>query len=79
MALAPRVELRCPWQKHGEAFDATGEIRVKCRECARKRGGGVVVIHHFDLATGEHITKVYRDASEFIDQRRRERESAAGA
>lgn len=75
MAIGPCVELRCQWQKHGEAFGAVGEFRAKCRECARKRGGGVVVVHHFDLATGEYTNKVYRDVSEYLEQRRRERES----
>lgn len=73
------IALRCQWQKHGEAVaGASGEIRFKCRECARKRGGGVVVIHHFDLATGEFISKTYRDTAEYLDQRRRERARPTG-
>jgi hypothetical protein len=82
VAAAPgdNIDLRCPWQKHGEAVaGASGEIRFKCRECARKRGGGVVIIHHFDLATGDYTTRTYRDVSEYLAQRRRERESAKGA
>jgi hypothetical protein len=60
--------LRCPWRKHGVAeAGATGTIRIQCRDCARRRGGGVVVYHHFDLATGDYITRVYRDAAEAIN------------
>lgn len=71
---ADNVEMRCTWQKHGEAeAGATGILRCKCRECARKRGGGVIVIHHFDLSNGEYITRTYRDTYEYLEQRRRER------
>ena len=60
--------LRCPWRKHGEAeAGAIGVIRIQCRDCARRRGGGVVVIHRFDLATGDYTTRVYRDASDYLN------------
>lgn len=69
------IELRCPWQKHGEVEPgATGILRCKCRECVRKNPEGGVVIHHFDLATGDYITKKYRDAFQYVQQRRRERD-----
>ena len=80
MAGGDHVELRCQWQKHGEAeAGAAGTLRCKCRECARKRGGGVVVIHHFDLSDGGYTTKTYRDAEEYLEQRRRERAMLRGA
>lgn len=70
MVGSDHVELRCQWQKHGEAeAGATGVVRIKCRECARKRGGGVIVIHHFHLGDGGYITKVYRDIEEFLKHR----------
>jgi hypothetical protein len=65
---ADHIELRCQWRKHAEVeAGATGVIRIHCRDCSRKRDDGVVVIHHFDLATGDYINKRYRDPSGYVD------------
>lgn len=47
------IELRCGGTMHGKL--AEGKLEVKCgrRSCGAKRG--VVVLHTFDLVTGEMI------------------------
>lgn len=68
---ADHVELRCQRRKHGEAeLGATGIVRIHCRDCSRRDEDGVVVIHHFDLATGDYTTRRYRDPSAYLSTAR---------
>jgi hypothetical protein len=55
------VELRCDWKKHGELLDGDIiEVRCGSQLCGKQKG--VVVLHRFNLHTGELIeTKRYRD------------------
>lgn len=58
----PNVELRCPYwprTKFAEAIEADGGLEVTCRACRRAADNAddlpVLVIHRFDLHTGECI------------------------
>lgn len=53
-------ELRCDGTMHGRMVDAT-HLEVKCvrRRCGHKPG--VVVLHTFDLETGNFTTKKFAD------------------
>lgn len=55
--------LRCPSKKHAELVseDAVGVIEVKCssRFCGARRGR--VILHQFDLKTGEVGTRSFAD------------------
>lgn len=56
------TELRCGGTMHGKLDIFDGKLEVKCnrRRCGAERG--VVVLHTFDLNTGEMVgTKRYRD------------------
>lgn len=49
------TELRCGGTMHGKLDIVDGKLEVKCgrRSCGAKRG--VVVLHTFDLSTGEMV------------------------
>ena len=55
-------ELRCPGRIHGIIEDDDiCEIKCHSRACGAK--SGVVVLHYFNLKSGELVdTKVFRDA-----------------
>jgi hypothetical protein len=55
------IELRCSnGIKFGELQEAT--LEVKCRSARCGAGPGVIVLHEFDVLTGNMIgTQVYRD------------------
>lgn len=56
------IELRCGGTMHGKLTLDTGQLEVKCgrRGCGAKRG--VVVLHTFDLITGNLVaTKRFAD------------------
>lgn len=55
------LELRCRAKKHGEAVD-DHTVEVKCSSVFCGAGPGKVVIHRFDLRSGEVSTNVYREA-----------------
>jgi hypothetical protein len=52
------MELRCGAKLHGTVEDGAGTLEVKCdsRFCGHR--SGVVVLHKFDLHTGEVIDTV---------------------
>lgn len=61
------MELRCPNRKFGVVTDATnGSFEVACRsrECGKRPG--VVVLHTFDLRSGELVA-----TRQFADPQRR--------
>lgn len=49
------IELRCGGTMHGKLSIHDGKLEVKCgrRGCGAKRG--VVVLHTFDVTTGEMV------------------------
>jgi hypothetical protein len=49
------IELRCSGTMHGKLAILDGKLEVKCgrRGCGAKRG--VVVLHTFDLTTGDLV------------------------
>lgn len=54
------MDLRCPAKKHGELQDDVLEIKCDSRFCGA--GPGVVVIHRFDVNTGELVeTRRFKD------------------
>lgn len=54
------TDLRCNNKKHGEMIDErTFEVKCSSRFCGA--APGVVVLHRFDVQTGEHTTRVYKD------------------
>lgn len=54
------MDLRCPAKKHGELVDAVVEVKCSSRFCGA--GPGVVVIHRFDVTTGELVeTHQFKD------------------
>ena len=55
------VELRCGKRLHGVLTD-DGVLEVACRSALCGHEPGVVVIHQFDVETGDYIgTRKYRD------------------
>jgi hypothetical protein len=55
------VDLRCEQgHLHGIVLP-DGRLEVSCRSRFCGAGRGVVVLHRFDLSTGEVTTKRYRD------------------
>jgi len=57
------IELRCGKRLHGVLTD-DGYLEVSCRSALCGHRDGVVVIHVFDVETGELInTKRYKDAA----------------
>lgn len=56
------MELRCPAKKHGEVIiPGAGVLEVSCdsRYCGKR--AGVIVLHKFDISSGELIdTKLYK-------------------
>lgn len=54
------MDLRCPAKKHGELEGDM--ISIRCRSAFCGHEPGVVVIHRYATATGEHIdTQRFRD------------------
>lgn len=58
------MDLRCGAKKHGELADSLVEIKCSSRFCGA--AAGVVVIHRFDVTTGELV-----DTRQFKDPARR--------
>lgn len=55
------TELRCDAKKHGE-LDHEGHLEVKCSSRFCGAASGVVVIHRFDLETGDLVeTNRYKE------------------
>lgn len=48
------MDLRCEAKKHGELDDGVIEVKCSSRFCGA--GPGVVVIHRFDVSTGELVS-----------------------
>lgn len=48
------MDLRCPNKKHGEVTDS-GNLEIKCSSRFCGAGRGVVVIHRFNVKTGELV------------------------
>lgn len=58
------VELRCGKRLHG-ILTSDGVLEVSCRSALCGHRDGVVVIHRFDVNTGDLIdTKFYKDSTE---------------
>jgi hypothetical protein len=63
---APATQLRCRSKLHGimkPQPDGSELLEIRCKDkwCA-ERGAGLVVLHYFNVDTGELIkTKKYRD------------------
>lgn len=59
------MDLRCPHKKHGVVLvPSTGVVEIQCRSRWCGAGPGVVVLHQWNLATGDLVsTKQYRSAS----------------
>jgi hypothetical protein len=55
-----RAEARCDGKLHGEIIDGR-YFEVKCRSRWCGYRSGVVVIHRFNIETGERSTKLFRD------------------
>lgn len=55
--------LRCHGRIQGELLEEDGKffLEVKCRSIACGAQSGVVVLHKFDLSTGDFTTKKFRD------------------
>jgi hypothetical protein len=67
-AAADPVEIRCPSRIHGIVRD--GELEVKCKSSHCGAGKGVVVLHYFDLLTGEATrTRTFREPSALFDKK----------
>lgn len=65
------MELRCPARVlHGVASDnATGTLEVKCRGSWCGHAKGVVVLHVFNLSTGNIVeTKRFSDPTRVFQQ-----------
>ncbi len=65
------VELRCPFLMHGKLIADEQRIEIKCKShfCGAK--SGVVVLHYFDIHTGELIeTKKFQDATKLITNKK---------
>jgi hypothetical protein len=61
------VELRCDKRLHGVLTD-DGILEVSCRSALCGHVDGTVVIHRFDVNTGELIdTKMYKDPAMLVD------------
>lgn len=54
------ASLRCPSKKHAEVI-SDHVIEVKCSSRFCGAGRGVVVLHRFDLTTGETTTTKFSD------------------
>lgn len=53
------IELRCPNKLHGKVFDHLVEVACNSARCGKRPG--VVVLHRYDLLTGELVdTKRYK-------------------
>jgi hypothetical protein len=59
------MDLRCPHKLHGVVIgDASGVVEIQCRSRWCGSQSGVVVLHRFDLSTGDLMeTRQYRSAS----------------
>lgn len=55
-------ELRCPNKMHGDLDEVASTVTMKCSNNRCGAHSGVVVLHKFDLLTGDLIeTKVFKD------------------
>lgn len=58
------IELRCGLTMHGK-LDDDGLLEVKCKRRGCGAGPGVIVLHTFDLHTGQLVkTKQYADPAQ---------------
>lgn len=56
------IELRCGGTMHGKLDIRDGKLEVKCGRRGCGAGRGVVVLHTFDIETGELVeTKHFAD------------------
>lgn len=56
------IELRCAGTMHGKLDIHNGKLEVKCGRRGCGAGRGVVVLHTFDVTTGNLVgTKRYAD------------------
>uniref|UniRef100_A0AAU6R661 Uncharacterized protein n=1 Tax=Micrococcus phage Kurnik TaxID=3092208 RepID=A0AAU6R661_9CAUD len=57
------AELRCAAKKHGELIiPGSGILEVSCNSTFCGKRSGVVILHRFDLATGELVdTNRYKE------------------
>lgn len=56
------IELRCAGTMHGKLDIRDGKLEVKCGRRGCGAGGGVVVLHTFDVTTGNLVgTQRYAD------------------
>ena len=56
------IELRCGGTMHGKLDIHDGKLEVKCGRRGCGAGRGVVVLHTFDLETGEMVgTRKFAD------------------
>lgn len=63
------IELRCGKRLHGVLTD-DGVLEVACRSALCGHEPGVLVIHRFDVSTGEFLdTKRYKDATEVLNRK----------
>jgi hypothetical protein len=53
------MDLRCDHKMHGRVEDGT--LEVMCRSALCGKRPGVVVMHYFNLKTGEMTTRKYKD------------------
>ena len=66
MTAAAAIQLRCRSKLQGilkQRADGSTVLEVRCKDkwCA-ERGAGIVVLHYFNVETGELVeTKKYRD------------------
>lgn len=50
------MDLRCQAKKWGEVWDASGLLDIKCNSRFCGAGKGIIVLHRFDLETGEMVS-----------------------
>ncbi len=79
LARHDRVVIRCLRRVHFDVDPGSaGRARVRCRDCRSE--SGEIVIHAFDLATGQLVgTERYRSVRELIEATEPTGASGAGA
>jgi len=66
------VELRCGAKKHGELIAEGTLLEVKCSSRFCGHQPGTVVLHRFDVVTGELV-----ESAQFKDPNRKEKGNAS--
>jgi hypothetical protein len=62
-------DLRCPSRYVARVVDGRLEVKCSSRNCGS--GGGVVVLHYFDVESGElQETKTYRSPERVFENRK---------